>query len=109
MLRQALQSAQRAVGGEVAAHSMDATAGRRRCRADEEAWMRSGVRIDAGNRTREELPEVRHPAGDRAADIVGVVVLQVLRSDRVARENAIAEAGSKALHLLFDGDRKSVV
>ena len=52
---------------------------------------------------REQLTEVGHPAGDRAADVVRVVVLEVGGAHHVASEDPVAESRGEPLDLVFDG------
>ena len=52
---------------------------------------------------REELAEVGHAAGDRAADVVRVVLLEVGGAHHVPREDPVAEPRREALDLAFDG------
>ena len=69
-----------------AAHAVHAAAGRRRGRAEEEARVRRRVRVEPRDGAREELERVGDAAGDRAADVVRVVALEVGRcSSRGAR------------------------
>ena len=56
----------------------------------------------ARDRAGEQLEQIGDAAGDRAADVVGVVALEVGRRRVVAREDAIAKAGREALDLALD-------
>ena len=78
--RQRVQAAEGAPRGEVAAHAVHAAARRRRRRADEEARVRRGVR-DRGARTGrvKNCAQVGDAAGDRAADVVRVLALEIRR------------------------------
>src|SRR5947208_605335 len=91
---------QRAARGEVAAHAVNADAGRRRRRADVEARDRRRVRPPG--RPSEELTQIGHAAPDIAAREVLVVTLDLIRPADAAREDAIAKSRRKALDLLFD-------
>src|SRR5215468_8209406 len=99
---EALQAAQCAAGGEVATHAVHAAARRGRGRADEEARVRRRVGIESGYRAGEELPEIGDTTGDRTADVVRILTLEIRRTHRVARQNAVAEAGREALDLALD-------
>src|SRR5262249_14871569 len=68
-------------------------------------WVRGGVRVESRHGPGEELPEVGDAARDRAADVVGIVVLKLPRPQGVPRENAVAEAGREALDLSLDDVR----
>ena len=64
-------------GGEVAAHAVHASAGRRRGRADVEPIGGGGVRRETEDRSGEELAEVYYPAVDVAAYMVGVGAMEI--------------------------------
>src|SRR5439155_9315045 len=98
----ALERAQRGARSVIAAHPVDATAGRRRCGAQEDAAVRCGVRIPPRDRPGEQLGQIRRAAGDRTADVVGVIALEVGGCGDVPREDDVAKAGSEALDLSFD-------
>src|SRR5262245_28757503 len=97
------ESTQRAPGAEVAAHAVDAAAGWRGGGTDEEARVGGRVGIEAGDRAGEELEQIGHAAGDGAADVVGIVALEIGRAGSVARQNEVAEAGREAFDLALDG------
>ena len=104
--------AQDVLGRVPAAHAVHATAGGRRRRAQVEAVDRRapGVETEAG--AGNELAEVGDAAGDVAADVVGVMVLESGRGEFVAGEDTITEAGRDPLDLSFDAaghvDRRTV-
>src|ERR1041385_4878815 len=102
MLWEPLQPAECAPCREVATHPVHSTARWRRRRADEEPWVRGGVGVESRHRPGEELPEIGDAARDRAAHIVGVLVLELARSHGAPRENAVAESRSEALDLTLD-------
>src|SRR5436305_7692288 len=82
---------------------MYASAGRGRARADEEARIRRGVGIERRERAGDELHEVVRAAADVAADEVRVVRFVLRAVSGVARQDAVAEAGSESLDLRLDG------
>src|SRR5436190_979859 len=88
------------LGGEEAAEAVDAGAGGRGGGAEEEGGVRG--RVEAGGGAEERLHEGHGAAGDVAADVVGVVPLDVGRSELAAGENAIAKAGGEPLDLPLD-------
>src|SRR5438093_10438566 len=79
---------------------MHATAGRRRRRAEIELAVGRGVEPPCW--TDEELPEVGDPAVDIAADVVGVVALDVGRAHDMTRENARSESWGESFDLRLD-------
>src|SRR5689334_18711282 len=100
--REPLEAALRGARGVIAAHAVHASAGRRRCRAQKHAWIRRGVRIPAGDRAGEQLAQIGDASGDRTADVIGVLALEIARCRDVPRKDAVPEAGSESLDLSFD-------
>src|SRR5262249_22216768 len=86
---------------KVATHPVYANAGRRGCRADVQPLARRAVPAERG--ANEHLAQIHDAHRDVAADEVGIAPLEVRGRDDVARQYAIAEAGSEALDLPFDG------
>ena len=102
----AQHAAQRGPGGVVAAHAVDAAAGRRRRRAQEDARVRRRVRREPQHRPREHLAQVGRAAVDVAADVVGVLGLERRPGPRTDRaEHDVAEAGREPLDLGLDRRR----
>src|ERR671910_471270 len=93
------QPLERRAGGVEPAHAVDASARRRRRRAQVEPIGGGGVRIQAYGRPRVELTKVLEAAVDVPADVVRVACLYVGRAHGVPREDQVAEARSKALDL----------
>src|SRR5438067_48511 len=79
---------------------MHATAGRRRRRAEIELAV--GRRVEPPCWTDEELPEVGDPAVDVAADVVGVMALDVGRTHDVTRQDARSESWGESFDLRLD-------
>src|SRR5262249_5218159 len=84
----------------VAAHSMNAYAGRRSCRADIQTV--NGCRISLSCRPREKLSQVRHPGPDIATHKSRVAPLDLRRSHDAPGEDAFLEPGRKSLNLPLD-------
>ena len=87
----------------IAAHPVDAGAGRGGGGAEKEPGVGGGVGIRPGHGPREHLAQVLHAADDVAADVVGVVVREIGGRGRVHGEDRVAEARGKALDLVEDG------
>ncbi len=100
---ESFERAQRASGGVVAAHAVDAAARGRGGRAKEDARIRCRVGVEARDGASEELEHVGDAAGDGAAHVVRVHALEVEGRGLVASEDALAEAGREALELALDG------
>src|SRR5262249_33958900 len=79
------------------AHAVDAAAGGGRRAAEDHAGGRRAVRDKRAPRARVELREVHRTAVQVAADEIAVVLLELARAERAAREYAIAETGCEAL------------
>src|SRR5215207_9689272 len=86
----------------VAAHAVDAAAGRGGAGAEVEAAVGRRVGVVTGDGAGEELSEVVGPAADVAADHVRVVPFELDGVDGVARDDEVAEAGGEALDLSLD-------
>src|ERR1035441_7011655 len=82
---------------------MDSAAGRGGGTAEVQSG--EGRTIEAPGGTEEELAYIERPATEIAADEVGIVAFHGGRAENVARQNALAEAGGKALHLRLNGIR----
>ena len=69
-------------------------------------------RVPASRRAKEQLLEIVQAAGNIAANKIRIARFQLRGGMHRARQNELAEAGSKALDLRFDrfghGDRASV-
>ena len=75
--RQAIQASPGTPRGEIAAHPVDSATRRSRCRADEHAGMRRGIRVEPRHGSREELEQIGDAPGDRSADVVGIGALEI--------------------------------
>src|ERR1039457_4197821 len=64
-----------------------------------------GRTIEAPGGTEEELAGIERAAIEIAADEVGIVAFHGGGAEKVAPQNALAEAGGKALHLRLNGIR----
>jgi hypothetical protein len=91
---------QRCLGGEGAAEAVDAGAGWCGGGADKDGRVGSGVEAD--RRAEEGLQEGHGSAGDVAADVVGVAMLNVGCVELAASEDAVTEAGGETLDLPLD-------
>lgn len=101
-LQKALQiSAQGGLGREIATHAMHATTGRGGRGAEKKLLIRCGIRVEAQGGAGKELPEVLHAAINVAADVVGVVALQISRGGDMTGEDAVPKAGGEAFNLGF--------
>ena len=96
------RSAQRRLGGEVAAHAVHPAARRRGRRAEEQPRVRRRVGHPAGDRPGEQLAQVLQPAVDVAADVVGVVRLHLGGRHRRPRQDEVAEPRREPLDLRLD-------
>ena len=86
----------------VAAHSVDAGAGRSGGRTEEQARVRRGVGVPAESRTGERLWEIHDAARDVSADVIWIVGFPVNGRGGAAGEDALAEAGGETFHLNLD-------
>src|SRR5216683_6934990 len=93
-----------------ATHAMHATGGRRGGRAEVQTPIR--CRVEPRCWPDEELPQVGDSAVDVAADVVGIVALDVGRRHDVTGEDARGEARGESLDLRLDSlahvDRRSI-
>src|SRR6266540_6556670 len=90
---------QRNLCSQVAAHPMHSGPRRRRARAEKNARIRSGVRIELRKGTSYELQQRVGAATDIATNEVRVVRLELGGVERMPGDNAIAKAGREAFHL----------
>jgi hypothetical protein len=88
------------LGGKIATHPMDPSAGRCRGRTEVQPLDRCGVEVEG--RPDEELPEILDASINIPPDQVGIVALEVTGGENVSRQHAGAEAGGEALNLGFD-------
>ena len=65
----------------------------------------SGIGVKAGHRTGKQLAPVLHAAVNVSANVVGVILLKIMRGHRVPRQDAVAETGRETFDLLFYGSR----
>src|SRR5262245_1266812 len=91
---------ERRVGGEGAAEVVDA--GARGSGGGAEIDRRIGSSVEADRGAEKGLKEGHGAAGDVAADVVGVVMLDGGGVQLAAGEDAIAEAGGETLNLVLD-------
>src|ERR1019366_7713544 len=82
---------------------MDSAAGRSRGTAEVQPGQRRAIEAPGG--AQEELPYMGAPAAEIATDEVGIMAFHGGGAENVAPQNALAEAGGKALHLRLDGVR----
>src|SRR5919202_990322 len=88
-------------GGEVAAHAVDAAAGRRGGGAEVETFGGGGVGCEARYGPGEELPEVHDTAVYVATYEVGVGALQIRSAHRASGQDEVLKTGGEALYLIF--------
>ena len=90
------------LGGVQTAHAVDAGTGRGRGRAQVQAGCSGRPRPQRHHRAGEQLAQVGDAAGDVAADVVGVVRLDLGRGGAAAAEDRSPEAGGEAFDLALD-------
>src|SRR5262245_18214428 len=86
----------------VAAHAVDSAS--RRCRrgADEKPRNRHCIWVESKGGASQDLHEVLNTAGDVAADVVGIVFLEVGSGHGMPRQNTIPKSGRESFDLRFD-------
>src|SRR5215469_3266659 len=97
-----MQVTQHGPGSPQSAHAVYAGTRRGRSRAQVHPSQWRAVRVPAERRPADRLPQRADPAGNVAADIAGVVALQVNRCAYRTRENAITETRREPLDLRLD-------
>src|SRR6266567_3735524 len=85
---------------EITAHAMHSWTRRRRGRTKKSPGQRRAVKAGCG--TQKELAQERRATGDVSAYKIRVVPLQFYWPHHGAAGDAVAEAGSKSLHLILN-------
>src|SRR5262245_9379576 len=86
----------------VAAHAVNAAAGRCRRGTHEHPFRRRHIRRHSKGRPSNDLGQILNPAADVAADVIRIVLFEVRRRHRMSMQDAITESGRESFDLRLD-------